>query len=216
MKALKYAALIGLTGLITNAMADTVIDTTLGWDGSSAVAPFGLPDTATYGQTITVPLTDTSLTSFSFEMNQPASDIFKGYVFAWDGLKASGSSLYTSPVMSTSGSGFQEITFNTGGLSLTPGGTYVLFASASEIPASTGTGTWGQPNISNPYSGGGFVFMNNGTDSSQWTTVNWVQNLLGIGGDLAFKASFSPVPEPATLALASLGGLGMLLLRRKR
>lgn len=51
--------------------ADTVITTLPDWNGSLSVSSFGYPNTATYGQTITAPLVDTVLTSFSFEMNLP-------------------------------------------------------------------------------------------------------------------------------------------------
>lgn len=213
MQTLRCAALIGLASLVADAMADTVIDTTSGWNGLAFVAPFGLPNTATYGQTVTVPLTNSSLTSFAFEMRQPASATFEGYVMAWNGSMATGSPLYTSPIMSTSsGISFQEITFNTGSLSLTPGGTYVLFASASQIPSSTGSGDWGARYSGNPYSGGEYVYMNNGTDSSQWTTVAWTKPSF----DLVFKANFSTIPEPASLALAGLSGLSLMLFRRLR
>ena len=112
------AALFGMAGFVSTAMGDTVIDTILGWNGSASVSAFGLPNTATYGQTVTVPLSDPYLSSFTFEFNLPASNTFKGYVFAWDGTKAAGPSLYTSPTMSTAGTGFQAVTFNTGLFSL--------------------------------------------------------------------------------------------------
>jgi VPDSG-CTERM motif len=215
------SALFGLASLVSSAVADTILNMTPGWNGSSGVYNFGLPNTATYGQTVTAPLLDSYLSSFSFEMALPSSATFKGYVFAWDGNKATGSTLYTSPVMSTLGGGFQEITFNTGVVSLNPGGTYVLFASASEVPTSSGTGGWGQPGNSNPYSGGAFVFINNGTNASQWTTTNWVQDFLGTGGDLAFKATFTNVPASgvsdggSTIALLGLALGGVAAVRRK-
>jgi hypothetical protein len=195
--ALVVAALVASTGM---AKAQLTIDTTPFWDGFANVYPFGLPNTASYGQTITTPLLDPILSSFSFELNLPATTEFQGYVFVWNGAEASGTALYTSGVTSTAGTGFQQITFTTGDLSLAAGSSYVMFVSASEDPTSVGTGYvgWLPEDV---YSGGEFVFLNNGTDTSQWTTTAWgsVQ-----GTDLAFKASFVPIPEPYTSALIAL------------
>src|SRR5206468_2937367 len=110
-----------------------------------------------YGQTVTVPASAQILKGFTFEMNLPASVVFRGEVYAWNGSMASGASLFESTSQSTSGSGFQAITFTLpgGGVPLTSGGQYVLFASISKDPAS-GVGTWGYSQLSNPYSGGDF------------------------------------------------------------
>lgn len=212
---LRTILITGMAFLAAAAHAQLTIDTTPFWNGTDNVSPFGLPYTATYGQTITAPVADPILTSFSFEMNLPASDVFQTYVFAWDGAEASGTALYTSAVTSTAGTGFQEVTFNTGNLALNPGSSYVLFASVSQDPSS-GTGALGQPGNSDVYSGGQFVYLSNGTDASLWTTSPWTQGYLGTGGDLAFKATFSPVPEPSVLTLAGLGGLGLFLLLRRK
>jgi hypothetical protein len=206
----------GVAFLAASAQAQTTIDTTPFWNGTDDVYPFGLPYTATYGQTITVPLSDPYLTSFSFEMNLPATVLFQGYVYAWNGTEASGTALYTSSVTFTAGTGFQEVTFDTGTLSLTPGSSYVLFASVSANPTSTGTGSWGQPGDTDVYSGGAFVWLDNGTYPSEWTTTPWTQNYLGTGGDLAFKASFVPTPEPSASVLAGLAGLSLLFLHRHK
>lgn len=207
---------LGTALLAASAQAQMTIDTTPFWNGTDNVSPFGLPYTATYGQTISAPLSDPYLTSFSFEMNLPATVLFQGYVYAWNGAEASGTALYTSGLTSTAGTGFQEITFDTGTLSLTPGSSYVLFASVSANPTSTGTGSWGQPGNTDVYSGGAFVYLDNGTNPSEWTTTPWTQNFLGTGGDLAFKATFAPTPEPSVLALAGLAGLSLLFLRRRK
>ena len=193
--------------------AYTVITTLPDWNGSLSIGMFGYPNTATYGETITALSVDTLLTSFSFEMNlpgkasgQPSNTLFKGYVYAWDGDSASGAQLFASPVIDKSTNGFELITFDTGGITLTSGATYVLFASTSGLQGA-GLGTWGRPD-GNVYSGGEFVFLNNGSDASLWTTSPWLKGDLGPGGDLAFKATFSSrpnsVPEPTSLVLLSV------------
>jgi hypothetical protein len=205
-----------IAGLAASAQAQSSINTIVDWNGSASVFDFGLPNTATYGQTITAPLTGSVLTDFSFELNVPATCTFKAYVYAWNGIEASGGALYTSQVLSTAGTGYEQVTINTGNLNLTPGGNYVLFLSASELLTSSGVGGWGTPN-GDFYSGGQFVYLNNGTVPSQWTTTSWNQNYFGTG-DLAFTADFTvtPAPEPSTLALAGLGGLGMIMFRKRK
>jgi len=162
------------------------------------------------------------LTSFSFEIEPQvlgASLTFAGYVYAWNSASgvATGSALYTSsPVtISAPSSGplsFQLVTFNTGGIALTPGTQYVLFASTTGF---TGTdyAVWGQPG-SDAYSGGSFVYLNN-TATADWTNLAWSQTYLGTGGDLAFRATL--VPEPDAFALLG-GGLAIagFALRRRR
>lgn len=210
------AMLLGVTGL---AYADTIIDTTPSWIGT-AVYPFGSPDTETYGQIITVPLTDPVLNSWTFYMEQSSSIQFQGEVYAWNGFMATGPSLFESAVMTTTNPNiFQPITFNTGGLALTPGDTYVLFASSSKDVQSAGGGTWGYVPGGGGYTGGAFYYLNNGTDATQWTSDFW--STFGPGNDLAFKADFnSPaaVPEPSSriLLATALCAVVVLTLRRRR
>jgi hypothetical protein len=183
--------LLLLFGSIGQIQAVTTIDTTPYWNGSDYVWEFGYPNTATYGQVITAPSTsDTVLKSFSFYMNLPSTCTFRGYVYAWDGSKATGSVLYESETRWTSGSGdFEEVAFETGGVALTPGAQYILFASTSEEVGS-GVGTWGSP-LQEVYGGSSndYIYINNGSDPSQWTSTNWDFPPYVIA-DLAFKATF--------------------------
>ena len=201
--------------------------TTIGAPGGSSVSPFGEPNTQTYGQTFTVPTNgDNALNAFSFWM-APATDLsFRGYVFAWDGAtsRATGSALFTSSIMSapTSGSGFQQVTVSTGGVSLTGGSMYVAFLSASGLAGSSTT-QW-EFGTGDTYAGGEFVFMNNGENTGAWTTGTWNTDHAGTNRDVRFEMQFSAtqmsqVPEPATVALSAtgllaLGGIGALRRRR--
>jgi hypothetical protein len=208
------ALLPAIAGLV---YADTVIDTTPSWNGSAPVFSFGPPDTETYGQTITVPLANSVLQSWTFYMELPTATQFQGEVYAWNGTMASGPNLFQSALMSTSNpSAFQPITFNTGGLALTPGDTYVLFASSSQGPQSpTGEGEWGFIPRGSVYAGGAFVFINNGANISQWTSSAWTTNWEGTGNDLAFKADFgstSAVPEPSARILLATVLCAMVVL----
>lgn len=204
----------GITGL---GYADTVIDTTPSWNGLTPVFSFGPGQTETYGQTITAPLTDAVLRSWTFYMKQDTAVQFQGEVYAWNGTMATGPDLFESALMTTTDSSvFQPITFNTGGLALTPGDTYVLFASSSQgNQTPTLGGGWGFIPRGSVYAGGAFVFINNGNDISKWTSSAWATNWEGTGNDLAFKADFSSVPEPSVRILLALALGALFVLTRQ-
>jgi len=203
----------------TPAAAITVVDTT---PANTSVGPFGEPNTATYGQTITAPLVDHVLTDFTFYLNDsvnPDFIDFQAYVYAWDATNhwTVGPALYASGPLSTSNNGgaggYEAFTISTGAVSLTPGGSYVLFFSASNLfDGQTGNGDFAARD-NDPYAGGNFVFINNGSNFGQLSTTSWGQISTY---DAAFKATF--VPEPSTCVLAGLGLIGCLgwAARRRR
>ncbi len=168
-------------GIITNPS----IDTTPYWDGVKFIKSFGMPNTASYGQTIS--LTESAaLSQFSFFMAVTPTAVFRGYVFEWDGLKATGTPLFESaPMSTTQGTNFEEVVFNIPDkIALSAGKQYVLFASTSKDPAQPNSaGSWGAVFTNTVYNGG--VFLNNGTDPTKWISSTWGT----IAADLAFKAT---------------------------
>jgi hypothetical protein len=186
---LTVTMLLGLLLAAGTALADTVIDTTPQAD--APICCFGHQATATYGQLITAPADDTQLDSFTFLMNITGTVVVHGEVYAWDGEKATGPNLFESEPRTVSNtSGFEEVTFETGGVQLVPGEQYVLFATISKDYASSdGSGSWQAVWSGNPYPGGHFVYMHDHFSFDQLFTIPWEQNASEL--DLAFKAVFS-------------------------
>ena len=221
-KSLFALALAGVS--IASAHADTTIDTVTPWDKSNAVSSWGSSGTATYGQTFTTGATDTVLKSFSFYIN-PIDVDYKAYVGVWDGSKVS-SLVWSSPVLNadTGLNTFDLFKITPGNLQLQANTQYVAFFSVSGLANSQYLSTiWGYTGT-DAYSGGGFVFSNNGDDFAALTTNTWDGSAGGWWSgagvrDLAFKAELTAaVPEPETYAmfLAGLGIMGVMARRRKQ
>lgn len=215
----KFAALLALSMLgYAGHASSEVIDNTVVAD---AFAPFGAPNTATYGQTLSVG-TDNVLNSFSLFLlgRQGGSPLdFRGYVGAWDGQKAT-SILYTSETLTMGTDGLsREFIFDTGTLSLLTGSKYVLFLSISDLAPQEPSG-YTMPGTGNTYAGGDFVFHNNGTDFASLTRDEWDCTEC-FNSDAAFRATLSAgnsgqIPEPGSLALLGFGVLGIAAARRAR
>jgi len=72
------------------------------------------------------------------------------------------------------------------GIVLSAGQQYVLFASTSKDPAQpNAAGKWGAVVTNTVYSGGQFVYLNNGADPALWTSRSWSAIIY----DLAFRAT---------------------------
>lgn len=204
------------------AKADTTYNTIPAWNGTSYILPFGSPNTATYGQTFVAP-TDNVLTSFTFYLSGAVGTSLdvEADVFAWSGSMTGGSApqgatgpaLYTSPSFVINGTGsFTPVTVITGGVDLTPGQNYIALFTISnpaDYGSSIGTMVWGDiypGHVAND-GGGGFNFYNNGSNYAALNTTSWDDYF--DGGDSAWEAQFTSVPEPGSLILTFMG-LGMI------
>jgi hypothetical protein len=153
--------------------------------------PFGFPNTATYGETFTAPSNgDVNLQDFGFYMGSPevpGNILLRAYIATWTGTNA-GTLLYTSADFDFANTGNDHITFSTGGLTLTPGATYVAFLSISELYGQSSGETFisqGDPTIP----GGNFVYYNNGSDFAALFNNTW--DATGLKPDWAFNATFT-------------------------
>ncbi|GAA5218358.1 PEP-CTERM sorting domain-containing protein [Corallincola platygyrae] len=217
---MKLSLISGLFGLValtaTSAASALVIDTTETWNGSYRVGSFGESNTATYGQTFTLGQT-AGLTDFTFFVGDkvdPGYVDFEAYVYAWDGVKATGDALFMSSPYTTTDNqglgGFEQFTIDTGVLSL-DAGEYVAFFSASNLfDGVQSTAYFGNVD-GKTYTEGSFVFMNNGSDFDRLTQDSWT----AWNRDLAFTMNFVSVPEPLPIALLGLGLVGLFGSRRK-
>jgi hypothetical protein len=192
--AFAFAALGATQASASTAKRHPTINTYKNWDGSQEVVEFGCPNTTTYGQVIKVPGHKAHLDKFSFSwinFSGSGSMVVRGEVYAWDGSKATGASLYESAprTVAFGDALFHKESFKPAGIPVTAGAQYVMFASIDkDFEECTGTYTLGWAAVDDAsYSGGTFVFQNNGGDESQWTSSAW--STFGI--DLAFKAYLS-------------------------
>jgi hypothetical protein len=201
------AAVLGGTA---PARADTVIEPQGDYELNTNVVIDG-----TIGETIKVPTNgDTSLVSFAIgivnDELSPSSSNLLAEVYAWDGSKATGLALYTSPLTPiatylTDPTYAPFPIFETGGINLTAGAEYVIFLDV--LP--TNPADLGVYYVDELQSGAGYA---DGTsvrilsdDPSVWTTEDWQEF-----EPTNFIATFgAPVPEPATWILLTAGFAGL-------
>jgi hypothetical protein len=204
----KFILLGGVAFLALSVPASAqIIDTTPQWDGTSFISSWGVPNTATYGQTITPTASQTRLSSFTFQLYQSfgTAPQYQAYVYQWDATnrRITGSALFTSSVFTApTGATFTPVTINTGNVVLTPGQQYVLFLTTSTVTGqANGTYRYGSLTSNTTYGGGQFVFQNNGTSFNNLSTNPWSF----IPEDLAFQAIMSPANVGENHAQAQSG-----------
>ncbi len=184
------------------------IDTTGSWNGTYSVTNWGVPNTATYGQTITATVLQNNLQNFTFYLQNYGSNTsqYQAFVYQWNGSQITGSALYSSGTLTAPGSGgFQAVTINTGGTVLTAGQQYVVFLTTSTIGSQPSSNyAWGLVGDT-AYKGGNFVYMNNGTTFSNLSSQNWYS----FSYDLATIIRFTPVSlSPITAGQGNTVALG--------
>lgn len=192
--------------LATSANAQN-IDTLSQWNGTSFISTWGVPNTATYGQTFTPTASQSRLSGFTFQLNQQSGSApqYQAFVYAFDPgtQRITGSALFSSGIMTApSGATFQQVSINTGSVVLSPGQQYVLFLTTSTITGQANGGyRWGSLTNNTAIPNGQFVFQNNGTDFAQLSSSSWSN----ISQDLAMQAFLSGGNTGENLAQAQSG-----------
>lgn len=187
---------------------------TLGAETSS-ISPWGLPDTAAYGQSFTFG-TSVDFASMTFRISSSNAISYDAFLYEMTGADytdVTTGGVIASTSGATSGSGTMEsYTANFGSVILGPGTYAVLFQATS-----AGSANWGSNGSDATYSGGTFLFQNNGGDSSQLNG-----GTLGFAsfGDLAFEVTYDaiaavPLPASALLLGIPLAGLGFAGRKRR-
>ena len=220
------AALV-FAGFMATASAQP-IDTTPDWNGTTFISSFGSPNTATYGQTLTVPAGTTSLHNFSFRLSNSGgttTQTIRCFVFVWDSgtQRAVGTPLYLSDPFAytfTAALGSYQ-TLNCGGstpISVTAGQLIVIGATVSyEALQPNSAWRWGALSTNTTYSGGQFVFFNNGTTPAQLTSGSWNTIAQDLAMTVGFGNSIPTLSEWGLILAASLVALfGFARLRRQR
>jgi IPT/TIG domain len=135
--------------------------------------PFGDPNTATYGEVVTVPAGQHQLRGFTFYLEEPTELIFRAYVYKWNGTRAVGEALYEGPNLHSeeeTSEVYVPVHATTPGVQVAEGQEYVLFFSISKNKAedkgSSLTGKWAT--VESAALGHG-VYINNGYQPRRWT-----------------------------------------------
>lgn len=178
----------------------------------SQLTLFGSPDTKTYGQAFTAPVTGT-LDSFTLWLFGGVGALH-GAVGNWNGTPEFGfgfgesSNLYTSAGVASAGPGPCTFTPN---VSVIAGNQYVAYLSVyGESGANSTTGM--ERGTAAPYIN--YLVWNNLSDPKNNRNWNYFQDF----GRFRFEAHFSAVPEPSTyaMAIAGLACGGFSVWRRRR
>lgn len=207
------------------ALADSIL-TFPGWNGTDTISAFGNPNTSTYGEAITTPAGDGSVSSFSFYLQESAGFQFQAFISPWDnsGYALTGSLLFLSSVITATDSNLDLYSIVVPGAAVTPGTIYMFGITIDNVyAADTGlTGVMGGDLEADGNSTYYFAWSNDGGDFSlaysDWNNTGCADNG-GACGQAAFGVTYgAAVPEPGTLLFGATGliGLGLVRLRKAR
>lgn len=196
-------AALAMVGAGSAAHADVTLSNS---PTGASIGTFGYPDSQTYGQVFTAPVTGV-LTGFTLNLNGGVGSLVGG-VGEWSGASTystggglSGLLYQSGPIASNAAAAYS---FDTN-ISVVAGQLYVAYLSVFGLPTE-GLGATSMP-LGADQAGINYFVWNNGSTplSGSW---NYFSNF----GDVQFSATFSEggaVPEPATWAMMLIGFAGL-------
>ena len=191
------ATLVSATLPSTSAVAEVILSNA---PTGGTLWPFGRGNSLTYGQVFTAPISGT-LDSFSLYLNGGVGALHAG-VGLWNGTAVfdygfgEASNLYTSSSVASLGAG--PYTFAPG-IGVIAGQQYVAYISVYGEAGASYSGV--EMPLGTNVSGIDYLVWNNTSNPMNNPSWNYFFN----AGDALFEASFSPVPEPSTYAMAVAG-----------
>ena len=177
-----------------------------------SISTFGVPDSMTYGQVFTAPVTGT-LDSFTLYLDGGVGALH-GAVGVWNGTSTFGfgfgesSNLYTSASVPSLGGGPYTFSPN---VNVVAGQQYVAYISVFGEPLANATTS--MP-LGTNVSGIDYFVWNNSSNPQNNPSWNYFADF----GDAQFSATFSEAPEPSSLAIFGIGAClaGVWAARRRR
>jgi hypothetical protein len=186
---------------------------------STSIGDFGSPDTQTYGEVFTAPISGT-LTSFTLSLDGGVGSLYGG-VGTWNGGSNFGfgfgspTNLYQSADVASTGA--QSFTFSPD-IHVAAGNQYVAYLSVYGDSAANGTTEMPFNFYADNVVPGINYFVWNNTNGGGAPQGNPSWNYFADYGTAQFSATVSGVPEPSTWAMLLLGfaGLGFAGYRRAK
>lgn len=201
----------------TQARASIIIENVSVWNGTSQIAGGNFQ---AVGQTFTIGTQNSVLDSFTLYLTQQFVQSFEFKLMEWTGSTAKGPIIFKTSGTINGPTGPDPFTFDVGGVPLVLGKQYVAFADIGPVRDSRtffGLGITSGPDIGSSYPDGDFVAATFGQNlTGDIWDVSPPNGSPSIDSDAVFVAHLSVIPEPATLALFSLGLAGLGFGKRRK
>ncbi len=207
------------------AVADTMVNTYPGWNGSDTIGSFGYPNTSTYSEVVEAPAGTSVLTSLSFWLEAPVGFEFQVFVAPWDNTnyELSGAMESLSSVITSTNPSLVQYSVSGLSDSVTAGDYYVLGLTIDNVYAADST--VGVSVLGGDIFAGGnttdyFAWANNSGVGSElfadWNNTGCADNT-GACGQAAFQVDFNggAVPEPSSIILL-ITAIGLIAVGYRR